>query len=227
MGEQVLTLTEAAELVGKSRRTLERAVASGRLAHEREVVDGRDIVVVQRSSVAELYGVPGDTVATSSTDAPASLELAVQAWREAAERNEDLQQELVAVHERHGEEVHRMAGLLEVQTAEAVSARKWGRWTAVAAALVIAGVTVGAWRTVDTVRAAEMAVRADLVESEVRVEVESERASQARAEALEAAGEVEVLRGQLEAREQRQDEVADFIARRMNDLEAMAAEMQR
>ena len=50
-----IPLTEAAELVGRTRRTLERRVAAGDLVSRRVVVDGRQVRCVSRAQQLDLY----------------------------------------------------------------------------------------------------------------------------------------------------------------------------
>ena len=50
-----IPLTEAAELVGRTRRTLERRVAAGDLVSRRVVVDGRPVRCVSRAQQLDLY----------------------------------------------------------------------------------------------------------------------------------------------------------------------------
>jgi predicted DNA-binding transcriptional regulator AlpA len=213
MGEEMLTLNEAAELAGKSRRTLERAVSSGRLPHDRQVIEGRDMVVVRRADVAELYGPRSVDLGSGLAVVPESMEVVVKALEVAQRRND----ELMGAHERE-------VGRLE---REVVSARRWGRGTVLAAALVLLGVAHQAWSAVEVAQAAERSISASFAESEVRATVESERASQARSEALEATQRADALQSELDQLQERREVARDFVERRRRDLEAMAAEAQR
>jgi len=103
-----------------------------------------------------------------------------------------------------------------------------------AATLLLGASGMYGWTRGQAVEAAELGAQEALeARQAVSVDLEGVRhelavvVDQRGQEAEEHEAELEALRSQLDAQETRKDEVADFIARRMADLEAMAAEVQR
>lgn len=249
--ENTVTLTQAAELVGvkkealraRGRRGSLEILSAGQGAPAR--VDREELVRAYPEAAAKIREFQPEEF----EEAAVNLQKTVAKQAETAQ--DTAQRALAVLTQRHKEEVGdlrtQISGLEERLLESSTNERRGARLLAAATLLLGASGMYG-WTRGQAVEAAErgaqeaqgarQAVSAELegVRHELAEVVEQrDKAAAAHAQRqgqhqssvswLEA--KIERLEGELEAREQRQDQVADFIARRMNELEAMAAEVQR
>jgi hypothetical protein len=190
-----IPLTEAAELVGRTRRTLERRVAAGDLVSRRVVVDGRPVRCVSRAQLLDLYDTaptqPGEGATRQDTRQAAAV--AVQGWRESKEALAGAQEQLVLLRQDHRGSILSIAG--ELQTS-----RRWGigAWAVAALVAVIGG--WGAWRGQTLAMAAEASLSTHQLAAKAQVEVIQAERAQERAELAQERAE---LAGQILAAESR------------------------
>lgn len=188
-----LTLAEAAELVGRSRRTLERHAAAGRLVSWTETRDGRELTLVSRAEVERLYA-----SATPGDDAPPRVDaVALQGWRDARGALEELRHV-------HDAEVERLV-------ADVRDARRWGRGAAAVGLLLgLAGASWASWTT-STANAAESAALREVVAAQERLSSTLE-AARDREDVLEEEAASAALRAR-EAEDRLRAVVGAFAAR--------------
>ena len=206
-----ITLTEAAKLVGRTRRTLERRVAAGDLVSRRVVVDGRQVRCVSRAQLLDLYDTaptqPGEGATRQDTRQAAVV--AVQGWRETKEALEDSQEQLVVLRQDHRERIGSIEGQLQ-------STRRWGVGAWCVAALVAGLGGWGAWRGNTLAMAAEASLTAHQIKADAQVEVLQAESATAAAKAAqsqaELSGELQAAKAQLKDQQALAKEVGQALA---------------
>ncbi len=242
--ENTVTLSQAADLVGVKKEALR---ARGRRGSLEILSAGQGAPArIDREELVRAYPEQAEAIRAFQPevleDAAERLRAGVMSQTEAAV--ETAQGSLAVLTQRHKEQMAEIRrdleaahNRIEAAEARAEDARSHERRTGklLAAATLLLGVSgMYGWTKGQAVEAAELGAQEALeARQAVSVDLEGVRhelavvVDQRGQEALEHEAELEALRAQLDAQETRKDEVADFIARRMADLEAMAAEVQR